>query len=1464
MSRKSIKTVIAKARIDAAIFEVLESRQLMSSTLAHTVVESAGPNELSLTVSPPRQTEQPSSDTLVTRAPISNVPALNSRPGAFRKVYLDFNGHGAFSWNNGEKTWNVSASPAFTIDNNANDFNDFEIQAIRDLHSWVAEKYSPFNVNVTTVDPGNTNNAETIRVIIGGTSTDWYSGGVGGVAAIGGFLDGNLGNECFIFPIGNMKDTIKANPNGPLVAGDLRYLGESIAHEVGHEFGLEHQRHMRADGSTDEYYDGTSTDAPIMGGSSNNTTARGVWWRTNTNGQNSPDAVADELNFLTSTFPDEGPLPYATDDIPSNVTPSITVMGNGSFAPVSPFDQATRVNSGTLERASDQDTWRFIASTNQGTFNVTPWANGGMLALNATLLNSSGQVVPSTVLANGNGTTINTTSLSAGSAYYIRISSKGGYGDIGQYQLSGQMVPYASFDSTTGILSVNGSPGNNNMRLYMYYGGPQATVVVENTINGNTGSNSFNAWPINQINVLLGNGTDTLKIMNVDRFAGATVGIPIDVDLGGGSDTLQLDQSGLKPFEVWSSQAQWGDMTANYRGVERLDLLGSSSDDQFNIREMGLNTAVHAWGYGGNDTMTIHRNVVRSTGMHTYFHGSIGNDMLTVDGSSRFEGDLASAGMTIIDGHVDTNAQGYVRESHFDSEVETISLIGGDTNEFFGVYNLPATVTMLSVSLGGGDDLMWMGLSDWGQGYGTPFSDAIKASVYVTGGDGTDRISIDDLYATSTSSYSLTANNFASGAGGNVTYWNDVESLQVDGRTTAGAVYNVWSTSLTTATVLNAGEGSDAFNIYHSQGAAILDGNGGNDYFYVSNNGSIGVLSMQTLIDGGAGTGDYVDFNDSQNISIFTSHTLNDSAFDNMSYRNMEGMSITQSPQRDILYVRSTPAGMPLTVNGMNGNDSLLIGRSYYVLGEQPTLDFIRSKITFNGGAGTDDVTLADSSTTVDSEWSFEQGKITRKDKGNGFVRSNPRIPLEIAYDYNALEGATLEGGAGNDRISAPYAVLIGTLKGGAGADQFEIPAIGNAPLVTIDGEAGFDGMTIGTHPFIAGDWVITDNRITQAQLYFTAAANYAGLEGIVVTGNASYANNFYVQSTASGTPIQIHGGTADDSFVLGNNNLANGIRSGLYVNGAGGTNSLIINDHADTTNNYVTIDQTYIGGYQGDNLFGAGGFVTGPGAQSTIINLGSGNDTIVAQPNAVANLALSGGSGTNTLKLGLATTTNPVINTFGANGSVTSSNCKPVTFWEFGTVQSDNISPSVTAMSFNYNVPAGQKPSLTFRFSEDVSRQLSVAYLDLKNVNTNEAIPPQNLLLSSYDPATNTATFTFPGYQDGVLPDGSYATRIRTSLTDAFGNTMAVDQTLNFFSKAGDANHDGKVDVADLGILATNWQKTGRTFSQGDFNYDGKVDVADLGILASKWQSTTAMPSVTFADGSRSTRLLEQMNELT
>jgi hypothetical protein len=71
-----------------------------------------------------------------------------------------------------------------------------------------------------------------------------------------------------------------------------------------------------------------------------------------------------------------------------------------------------------------------------------------------------------------------------------------------------------------------------------------------------------------------------------------------------------------------------------------------------------------------------------------------------------------------------------------------------------------------------------------------------------------------------------------------------------------------------------------------------------------------------------------------------------------------------------------------------------------------------------------------------------------------------------------------------------------------------------------------------------------------------------------------------------------------------------------------------------------------------------------------------------------------------------------------------------------------------------------------------------------------------------------------------------------------ALGVAMADGSVVVRYTWAGDATVDGAVTIADLGILAANWQQNGRSWFHGDFNYDGEVNIADLGILAANWQA--------------------------
>ena len=61
-----------------------------------------------------------------------------------------------------------------------------------------------------------------------------------------------------------------------------------------------------------------------------------------------------------------------------------------------------------------------------------------------------------------------------------------------------------------------------------------------------------------------------------------------------------------------------------------------------------------------------------------------------------------------------------------------------------------------------------------------------------------------------------------------------------------------------------------------------------------------------------------------------------------------------------------------------------------------------------------------------------------------------------------------------------------------------------------------------------------------------------------------------------------------------------------------------------------------------------------------------------------------------------------------------------------------------------------------------------------------------------------------------------------------------------------GDADGDGKVDFADLVILARNYGNSTATWSEGDFNADGSVGFDDLVMLARNYGKSLSAPAVT------------------
>ena len=141
----------------------------------------------------------------------------------------------------------------------------------------------------------------------------------------------------------------------------------------------------------------------------------------------------------------------------------------------------------------------------------------------------------------------------------------------------------------------------------------------------------------------------------------------------------------------------------------------------------------------------------------------------------------------------------------------------------------------------------------------------------------------------------------------------------------------------------------------------------------------------------------------------------------------------------------------------------------------------------------------------------------------------------------------------------------------------------------------------------------------------------------------------------------------------------------------------------------------------------------------------------------------------------------------------------------------------------------------LRFDFTRDVSASLTIADIVVLNLTTNQPVVPDAL---AFDTSINRATFSFAQ----PLPDGNYrATLEAAGITDVMGTPLAQDYELDFHFLRGDANHDGRVNLLDFNILASNFGQTNRDFSQGDFDYDGMVNLHDFNVLAARFGTQLA-----------------------
>jgi hypothetical protein len=168
-------------------------------------------------------------------------------------------------------------------------------------------------------------------------------------------------------------------------------------------------------------------------------------------------------------------------------------------------------------------------------------------------------------------------------------------------------------------------------------------------------------------------------------------------------------------------------------------------------------------------------------------------------------------------------------------------------------------------------------------------------------------------------------------------------------------------------------------------------------------------------------------------------------------------------------------------------------------------------------------------------------------------------------------------------------------------------------------------------------------------------------------------------------------------------------------------------------------------------------------------------------------------------------------------------------------SVTIDTVAPAfASAGAFGFETAPQQ---IVYQFSEDVQASLASGDVSLMNNTTPAAPLPTRSFV--YTAASNTAALQF----SSTLPDGEYTAQLAAAnVTDIAGNALAAPDTLNFFFLAADGTRDEKVGIEDFNTLATNFGKSGMSFTQGNYDYssDGTVSIADFNILATAFGKTT------------------------
>ena len=361
--------------------------------------------------------------------------ALHSKPGSTHILILDFDGHDIeqTGWNGGKSA--IFRATPFSQDNDFSSFSPAERTAIQRIWQRVAEDFAPFDIDVTTEEPGMV--GPTVGRVLITRNRDLDDRPMPFADASGLAYLGVWGSADYA---AYSPALVYYNQ----LAGQVNYIAEAASHQVGHNLGLGHQ------GRTGEDYypghgEGPTAWAPIMGNSLHSNVTQWSWgdYPNASSGQDGVAVIAEQLSLREDDH--SGDASAATE---------LSVADDGAVV-ASPIGMdsgnSTRTNQGVIETADDVDSFAFTSLGGAVKLMVTPaWdrfdggiSRGANLDIGLTLLGGSGKVVTRDPAEHTHA--VITEVLPAG-RYTLQVTGVGSgaspysdYASLGHYFISGKI-----------------------------------------------------------------------------------------------------------------------------------------------------------------------------------------------------------------------------------------------------------------------------------------------------------------------------------------------------------------------------------------------------------------------------------------------------------------------------------------------------------------------------------------------------------------------------------------------------------------------------------------------------------------------------------------------------------------------------------------------------------------------------------------------------------------------------------------------------------------------------------------------------------------------------------------------------------------------------------------------------------------------------------------------------------------